>query len=167
MLARDKAEAEGTEHQQDMAQYYMAVVGRDVILKNLKSKGSFDNDEALGLVKCDAIFEQKAKKGIGEALFTYGKELYTHIRKQGATIQPKEADQALEFLESAVRKGVSSAYFLTGMMAVEGILAKKDVETGLRLLYKGAAKNNAYCFFYLSMLHHEGIIVDKNPRLEF
>ena len=32
---------------------------------------------------------------------------------------------------------------------------------------KGAAKNNAYCLYYLSMLYNEGILVEKNPRLEF
>jgi len=52
-------------------------------------------------------------------------------------------------------------------MAIEGVLAKKDVETGIELMVKGAAKNNAYCYYYLSMLYNEGTIVEKNPRLEF
>jgi len=32
------------------------------------------------LLEIDALIEDKAKKGIGEALFSYGKELYQFIR---------------------------------------------------------------------------------------
>ena len=33
------------------------------------------------LISLDALIEDKARKGIGEALFSYGKELYQAIRK--------------------------------------------------------------------------------------
>lgn len=66
-----------------------------------------------------------------------------------------------------MKKGVNSAFFFLGIMAIEGIMVEKDVDLGIELLVKGAAKNNAYCFYYLSMLHNEGILVEKNPRLEF
>jgi len=52
-------------------------------------------------------------------------------------------------------------------MAIEGIIVEKDINAGIEFLIKGASKNNAYCYFYLSMLHDEGIIVEKNPRLQF
>ena len=166
-LAKQRAEEMGDEKQIDMTQYYMAVVGRDITLKRMQKQGSYSREDVEALHSFDNIIEHKAQKGIGEALFTYGKELYQHIRNGGAEADPADAQQALQFLESAVRKGVSSGYFFLGILALEGIWVHKDVETGLRLLYKGASKNNAYCYFYLSMLHHEGIVVEKSPLLEF
>lgn len=52
-------------------------------------------------------------------------------------------------------------------MAIEGVLVERDVEAGLEFLVKGAAKNNAYCYYYLAMLHSEGTFVEKNERLEY
>jgi TPR repeat protein len=52
-------------------------------------------------------------------------------------------------------------------MNLEGVVAKKDVDGGVENFIKGAAKNNAYCYYYLSMLHHEGQLIQRNPKLEF
>ena len=52
-------------------------------------------------------------------------------------------------------------------MALEGIHLKQDADLGIEYLIRGAAYNNAYCFYYLSMLYNEGTYVEKNPKLEF
>lgn len=52
-------------------------------------------------------------------------------------------------------------------MHIEGIYAVKNIEKGIEYLNRGAAMHNAYCFFYLSMIYHEGIHVEKDPVLEF
>jgi ferritin-like protein len=41
-------------------------------------------------------------------------------------------------------------------MNIEGVLVKQDVEKGIECLIKGAAKESAYCYYYLSMLYSEG-----------
>ena len=63
-------------------------------------------------------------------------------------------------LSNATKKGVYSAYFYLGLMYLEGIYVKKDNEEALNCYIKGAAKNNAYCFFELSRIYGEGEIVD-------
>ena len=60
-----------------------------------------------------------------------------------------------------------SGYFLLGVLAIEGIYPEKNVELGIDYLTLGAAKNNAYCYYYLAMLYHEGKLVEKDPQLEF
>ncbi len=52
-------------------------------------------------------------------------------------------------------------------MAIEDSYPEKNTELGIEYLIRGAAYNNAYCFYYLSMLHNEGILVEKDPKLEF
>lgn len=64
-------------------------------------------------------------------------------------------------------KGVNSGNFFLGLMYLDGIYVERDVERGLEYLYRGAAKNNAYCFYYLAMLHAEGELVEKSKELEF
>lgn len=62
----------------------------------------------------------------------------------------------------SVEKGVNSGNFFLAIMHIEGIYvekSQKNIEQGLEYLYDGAAKNNAYCFYYLAMLHAEGEIV--------
>ncbi len=44
---------------------------------------------------------------------------------------------------------------------------KKDTDMAVELYIKGAAKNNAYCYFELSRLYHEGEVVEKDKGLEF
>ena len=56
-----------------------------------------------------------------------------------------------------------AGYFYLGVMAIEGIYPKKNVELGLDYLIRGAAKNNAYCYYYLSMLYNEGKLIEKDP----
>ena len=53
------------------------------------------------------------------------------------------------------------------MMNLQGIHTEKNTEQGLEFLIRGAAKNNPYCYYYLAMLHSEGILVEKSSKLEF
>jgi TPR repeat protein len=52
-------------------------------------------------------------------------------------------------------------------MHLEGLhpVTKPDPEAALDFYIKGAAKNNAYCYFELSRLYGEGEIVRKDERL--
>ena len=76
--------------------------------------------------------------------------------------------EAHALLVSAAQSKVYSAYFFLGIMYLEGVNdVVKDYERGLECLYKGAAGNNAYCYYYLAMLHAEGKIVSRDPKLEF
>jgi len=52
-------------------------------------------------------------------------------------------------------------------MHLEGIYVRKDHEKALDYFIKGAARDNAFCFFELSRLYSEGTIVAKNEKLSF
>ena len=58
-----------------------------------------------------------------------------------------------------------SAYYFLGKMYNEGFYVKKNARKALECFIRGAAKNNAYCFFELSKLYYEGSVVEKDPRL--
>jgi hypothetical protein len=58
-----------------MAEYYLAIVMKNLILNERKNK-SVQEEDMPALIQIDNIIEEKARKGIGEALFSYGKELY-------------------------------------------------------------------------------------------
>lgn len=174
-----------------MAEYYKAIITRDAILKVIKeeeTKTRRDDSEFIQtaggakvhwtlyeLAAAEAIVEAKAELGIGEALFSFGKELYKHImnfenestEKFKQAISAKTLHRAPELLSLAAERGVSSAYFLLGLMSIEGKLVERDVEFGLECLYNGAAKNHAYCYYYLALLYNEGVHVPKNAHLEF
>jgi TPR repeat protein len=120
-----------------------------------------------------------AANGLNEAMYTIGKDLYQEIivqKGQGTLL--KSANEfksntkgmmklAYSQLAKAASEKIYSAYFLLGLMHIEGIYAVKSVEKGINYLERGAAMNNAYCFYYLSMLYNEGQLVEKNPTLEF
>ena len=53
------------------------------------------------------------------------------------------------------------------MIYYEGIYIKKNTEKALDHYIKGAAQNNAFCFFELARIYAEGEIESKNPGLEF
>jgi TPR repeat protein len=55
------------------------------------------------------------------------------------------------------------------MMHLEGLhpVPRKDPDTALDYYIKGAARNNAYCYFELSRIYGEGEIVPKNEKLQF
>ncbi len=54
-------------------------------------------------------------------------------------------------------------------MHLEGLypVKKRDPERALDYYIKGAARNNAYCYFELSRIYGEGEIVPKDERLQF
>lgn len=70
-------------------------------------------------------------------------------------------------LNNAAEKGVYSAYFYLGLIYLEGIHVKKNAEKAIDCYIKGAAKNNAYCYFELSRIYGEGEHVEHDPRLQF
>lgn len=58
--------------------------------------------------------------------------------------------QVIENFETAAAKGVSSAYFYLGMIYHEGIFVDQDIDKAVDCYVRGAAKNNAVCFYALS-----------------
>lgn len=74
---------------------------------------------------------------------------------------------ARKYLEVAASKGVSSAHFYLGMIHYEGLFVKQDLELALDHYIKGAAKNNAFCFFELSRIYAEGEVDGHKPNLQF
>jgi len=44
------------------------------------------------LMQIDAMIESKANKGVGEALFSYGKELYQYINNGDPTVSKQHLD---------------------------------------------------------------------------
>ena len=60
-------------------------------------------------------------------------------------------------MQKAADKGVSSAYFYLGLMNLEGDIIEQNFEKALDYYERGAAKNNAYCFYELSRIYSEGI----------
>lgn len=69
-------------------------------------------------------------------------------------------------MNEATKKGVYSAYFFLGMMYLEGLYVAQDPQKAIECYIKGAAKNNAYCFFELSRIYSEGELVERNPKLQ-
>lgn len=71
-------------------------------------------------------------------------------------------------MTEAAEMGVHSANFYLGLMHLEGLKpARKDPELALDYYIKGAARNNAYCYFELSRIYGEGDLVPRDPRLQF
>ena len=52
------------------------------------------------------------------------------------------------------------------MINLEGTFVKMDPEKAVDAYVRGAAKNNAFCFFELSRLYREGEHVEKDSYLE-
>ena len=79
----------------DMAEYYLAIVMKNVILSaRAKNNGQLNPADMPELIKIDTIIEDKARKGIGEALFSYGKELYQYIRRVDQNVSKQHLEQA-------------------------------------------------------------------------
>lgn len=51
------------------------------------------------------------------------------------------------------------------MIYYEGIYVKINQEKALEHYIRGAAKNNAFCYFELSRIYSEGLIEPINPVL--
>ena len=52
---------------------------------------------------------------------------------------------------------MSSSFFYLGIIYIEGIYVDQHVDKAVGYYIKGAAKNNAYCYFELSRIYSEGI----------
>lgn len=70
-------------------------------------------------------------------------------------------------LIQAAAKGIYSAFFYLGIMFMEGLypVKGKDPVKAMQLYIKGAAKNNAFCYFELARIYGEGVIVPKDEKL--
>jgi TPR repeat protein len=64
---------------------------------------------------------------------------------------------AHDYLQRAAKLGVNSAYFYLGLINLEGEYLPVDYDKAMHNYIRGAAKNNAYCFFELSRLYQEGV----------
>jgi TPR repeat protein len=53
------------------------------------------------------------------------------------------------------------------MIFYEGHFVEKDPHKALDQYIRGAAKNNAFCFYELARLHADEQYFRKNPQLEF
>lgn len=73
------------EREIDMAEYYLALIEKNVILRERTQTGEMSEEGRLKLMQNDRFLEEKAKKGVGPALYTYGKTLYEHILQQRHT----------------------------------------------------------------------------------
>ena len=76
-------------------------------------------------------------------------------------------ERCLNGFEVAASKGVHSANLYLGMIYLEGVYVDKDVEKGIDFYVRGAAKNNAFCFFELSRIYSGQDGIDKDRYLEF
>ena len=72
---------------------------------------------------------------------------------------------AYDQLYFAANKGVSSAWFWLGNVYMDGTWVTQDPDRAIECYVKGAAKNNAYCFFELSRHYREGVIVEQSNYL--
>mmetsp|Transcript_23974 Transcript_23974/g.32130 ORF Transcript_23974/g.32130 Transcript_23974/m.32130 type:complete len:118 (+) Transcript_23974:988-1341(+) len=52
------------------------------------------------------------------------------------------------------------------MIYLEGIFVTVDTDKAVDCYVRGAAKNNAFCFFELSRLYREGEVVEQDTYLE-
>lgn len=52
------------------------------------------------------------------------------------------------------------------MIYLEGIFVTQNADKAVDFYIKGAAKNNAFCFFELSRLYREGEVVERDTYLE-
>ena len=52
------------------------------------------------------------------------------------------------------------------MINLEGKFLKPNAERAVEYYVRGAAKNNAFCYFELSRLYSEGEIFDKDSYLQ-
>ena len=105
------------------------------------------------------------------ACYTFAKDIYIQLRNGELNhLEPKKRqemiDHVFEFFVTAAEKGVSPAFFYLGTIYLEGIYVKKDYEMAVDMFVKGAAKNNAFCFFELSRLY-AGEGEEKDPYLQF
>ena len=76
-MALEQAVASKNEHEIDMAEYYLAITERSLLLKEKEAQGGDVTEEVMArLMLNDKMLESKAEKGLGQALYTFGKDLY-------------------------------------------------------------------------------------------
>lgn len=75
--ALERAVSQGNQEDIDMAEYYLLLTERNMLLETMnKNGGIMHPDDQEILLRNDQMLEDKAKKGVGNALYTYAKELY-------------------------------------------------------------------------------------------
>ena len=74
----------------------------------------------------------------------------------------------MHYFNLAANKGVYNAHFYLGLIYYDDVLIETDPDKALDHYIRGAAKNNAFCFFELSRIYSEGMIIEKpNHALSF
>ncbi|CDW87823.1 sel1 domain-containing protein repeat-containing protein [Stylonychia lemnae] len=152
-------------------EYYKLLVRKYKIHQDTMMSGvQMNEDQQEEMTEINQKLNELATSGNSQAQYTYGKELLSLLRNQ-SFVNKKEEKQFLQYtyenLNNAANKGVNSAYFYLGMMYMDGLYVQKDQDKALECYIKGAAKNNAYCFFELSRIYSEGQVVDRDPKLQF
>ena len=113
-----------------------------------------------------------ATENHGLANFSYAKELYINLKNGAFNYLPQDQQKetfqrCLNAFEIAASKGVHSSNLYLGMIYLEGVYVEKDVEKGIDFYVRGAAKNNAFCFFELSRIYSGQDGMDRDRYLEF
>jgi len=155
--------------------YYDLMVRKFALNQQLQKDAYRQNPEKLNreVLELNTQLHNLATDGHPLALFSYAKDLYAVVRngqieqemnqvkntsaKDVKKEEMKYFKHSKDYFEKAAAKGVNSAYFYLGMIYLDGKYEKVDHEKALDYYIKGAAKNNAYCFFELSRLHASGI----------
>lgn len=165
MRAEENAE---TEQEKDTVQYYVNAVER-LELPNIREQWEKFEGSEKGRILWEQtslriqanMLELAETKGHPLAQITYARDLLYNL-VGGRLGYKTKAEQkqifelCLQNLEQAASKGVSSAYFYLGMLYLGDEYVHRDIEKALDCYVRGAAKNNAYCFFELSRIYDEG-----------
>ena len=124
------------------------------------------------MLKLNVQLNSLAQQGSPLASFSYAYELYQALRNgdlqnESKEVQQNAFDTAMEYFQRATEHKINSAHFYLGMIYYEGTYVKKNTAKALDHYIRGAAQNNAFCFFELARIYAEGDIEPKTPSLEF
>lgn len=112
-----------------------------------------------------------AMQGNPLAAFSYAQDIYQALRSDKIKEEPEQLEfifqSVFELFLMAANEGVYNAHFYLGMIFYEGIFVDQDIERAMDHYIKGAAKNNAFCYFELSRIYDEGVYEQKSPGLKF
>jgi TPR repeat protein len=78
------------------------------------------------------------------------------LDQEPARVQEECFTTCFNYFLNAAYKGVSNAHFYLGMIYYEGHFVDHNAEMALDHYIRGAAKNNAFCYFELSRIYSEG-----------
>ena len=150
---------------------------RQLAFDHEQEKGKMTDNERVQLEQLKMAHNHDmlvlAEKEYPLACFSYAKDIFINLKNGGFNhLASEEKSKYIEYcvknFKQAADKGISSAFFYLGLIHLEGEYADRDVETAIDYYVKGAAKNNAFCFFELSRLYSgESGEVVRDPYLQF